>query len=98
MAGSTTPHARRLRVAGAADKKTAQGQGEMDSEQTTDQTFRVTSTPEGRIGVTVFVKGKPGVVLWRGSEDASAAERLALHLETQVDRVSSPAMARKELA
>jgi hypothetical protein len=70
----------------------------MDSEQTTDQTFRTTSTPEGRIGVTVFVDGKPGVVLWLGSEDASAAERLALHLETQVDRVSSPAIARKELA
>jgi hypothetical protein len=69
----------------------------MDSEQTTDQTFCVTSTPEGRIGVTVFVKGKPGVVLWLGSDDPSAAERLALHLETQVDRVSSPAIARKEL-
>jgi hypothetical protein len=73
-------------------------EGAMDSEQTTDQTFRTTSTPEGRIGVTVFVDGKPGVVLWLGSEDASAAERLALHLETQVDRVSSPAIARKELA
>jgi hypothetical protein len=69
----------------------------MDSEQTTDQTFCVTSTPEGRIGVTVFVTGKPGVVLWLGSDDPSAAERLALHLETQVDRVSSPAIARKEL-
>jgi hypothetical protein len=67
----------------------------MDSEQTTHQTFRVTSTPEGRIGVTVFVEGKPGLVLWLASENSSAAERLALHLETQVDRVSSPAMARK---
>jgi len=62
----------------------------MDSEQTTDQTFRVTSTPDGRSGVTVFVDGKPGVVLWLDSKNARAAERLALHLETQVDRVSCP--------
>jgi hypothetical protein len=60
----------------------------MDSEQTTDQTFRVTSTPDGRMRVTVFVDGKPRVVLWLGLEKSSAAERLALHLETQVDRVS----------
>ncbi len=45
------------------------GAGEMDSEQTTDQTFRVTSTPDGRSGVTVFVDGKPGVVLWLDSEN-----------------------------
>jgi hypothetical protein len=49
----------------------------MDSEQATDQTGRTTSTPEGRIGVTVFVDGKPGVALWLGSEDARAAERVA---------------------
>lgn len=69
----------------------------MDSEQTTDQTFRVTRTEEGRIGVTVFVRGKPGVVLWLGSENASAAERLALHLKTQVDRVSSPPITREQV-
>jgi len=62
----------------------------MDSEQTTDQTFHVTSTPDGRSGVTVFVDGEPGVVLWLDSKSARAAERLALHLETQVDRVSCP--------
>ncbi len=66
----------------------------MDSEQTTDQTFRVTSTPDGRSGVTVFVDGKPGVVLWLDSENARAAERLALYLETQVDRVSCPPASR----
>jgi hypothetical protein len=60
----------------------------MDSEQTTDRTFRVTITPEGRTGVSIFVDGAPRVVLWLGSEDHRAAERLALHLETQVDRVS----------
>ena len=60
----------------------------MESEQTTSQTFRVTSTPDGKIGVTVVVKGKPNVVLWLGSENHPAAERLALHLETQIDRVS----------
>jgi len=60
----------------------------MDSEQTTDRTFRVTITPEGRTGVSIFVDGAPSVVLWLGSEDDRAAERLALHLETQVDRVS----------
>ena len=36
----------------------------MDSEQTTDRTFRVTVTPEGRTGVSVFVDGAPSVVLW----------------------------------
>jgi hypothetical protein len=61
---------------------------DLESEQTTEQTFRVTSTPEGRLGVAVFVQGKPSLVLWLGSESHSAAERLALHLETQVDRVS----------
>ena len=62
------------------------------SEQTTEQTFRVTRTVEGRLGVAVFVDGKPSVVLWLGSDSHPAAERLALHLETQVDRVSrSPA-------
>ena len=66
----------------------------MDSEQTTDQTFRVTSTPDGRSGVMVFVDGKPGVVLWLDSKNARAAERLALHLETQVDRVSCPPASR----
>jgi hypothetical protein len=60
----------------------------MDSEQTTDRTFRVTVTPEGRAGVSIFVDGAPSVVLWLGCEDHRAAERLALHLETQVDRVS----------
>ena len=60
----------------------------MDSEQTTDRTFRVTITPEGRTGVSIFVDGGPSVVLWLGSEDHRASERLALHLETQVDRVS----------
>jgi hypothetical protein len=60
----------------------------MDSEQTTDRTFRVTITPEGRTGVSIFMDGGPSVVLWLGSEDHRAAERLALHLETQVDRVS----------
>jgi len=50
-------------------------------------------TPEGRIGVTLFRQGKPGVVLWLGSEDAFAAERLALHLETQVaDLLPSPTL------
>ena len=67
----------------------------MDSEQTTDQTFRVTSTPDGRIGVTVFVEGKPGVVLWLGAVKPQAAQRLALHLETQVDRVSVPPASRE---
>ena len=61
---------------------------DLESEQTTEQTFRVTSTPEGRLGVAVFVEGKPSLVLWLGSESHPAAERLALHLETQVDRVS----------
>ncbi len=61
---------------------------ELASEQTTNQTFRVTSTPEGRLGVAVFVQGRPSVVLWLGSDSGAAAERLALHLETQVDRVS----------
>jgi hypothetical protein len=61
---------------------------DLESEQTTEQTFRVTSTPEGRLGVAVFVQGKPSLVLWLGSESHPAAERLALHLETQVDRVS----------
>ena len=61
---------------------------DLDSEQTTEQTFRVTSTPEGRLGVAVFVQGQPSLVLWLGSESEPAAERLALHLETQVDRVS----------
>ena len=60
----------------------------MDSEQTTDRTFRVTITPEGRTGVSIFVDGAPSVVLWLGSEDHRASERLALHLGTQVDRVS----------
>ena len=60
----------------------------MDSEQTTDRTFRVTITSEGRTGVSIFVDGAPSVVLWLGTEDHHAAERLALHLETQVDRVS----------
>src|SRR5215211_5308735 len=32
---------------------------ELETEQTTDQTFRVTSTPEGRLGVAVLVHGKP---------------------------------------
>jgi hypothetical protein len=63
---------------------------ELESEQTTGQTFRVTSTPEGRLGVAVLVHGKPSLVLWLGSENQPAAERLALHLETQVDRVSRP--------
>jgi hypothetical protein len=67
----------------------------MGSEQTTDQTFRVTHTPDGRIGVTVFVEGKPGVVLWLDAEDPRAAERLALHLETQIDRVSGPPASRE---
>jgi hypothetical protein len=62
----------------------------MEFEQTTDQTFRVTMTPEGRVGVAVFVDGAPRVVLWLASENHRAAERLALHLETQVDRVSRP--------
>jgi len=66
----------------------------MQSEQTTEQTFRVTSTPDGRLGVTVFVQGRPSVVLWLGSESERAAERLALHLETQVDRVSDSPMLR----
>jgi len=71
----------------------------MDSEQTTDQTFRVTSTPDGRMGVTVFVDGKPRVVLWLGLEKSSVAERLALHLETQVDRVScAPALQKSRKA
>jgi hypothetical protein len=61
----------------------------LNSEQTTDQTFRVTTSPDGRIGVTVFVEGKPNVVLWLDAENSGAAERLALHLETQVDRVSA---------
>jgi hypothetical protein len=61
---------------------------EPESEQTTEQTFRVTSTPDGRLGVAVFVQGKPSLILWLGSESQPAAERLALHLETQVDRVS----------
>jgi hypothetical protein len=65
----------------------------MNSEQTTDQTFRVTSTPDGRIGVSVFIDGKPCLVLWLDSHNPSAAERLALHLETQIDRVScAPAL------
>jgi len=65
---------------------------DMGSEQTTAETFRVTITPDGRVGVAVFVDGKPSVVLWLGSANRMAAERLALHLETQVDRVSgSPA-------
>ena len=68
----------------------------MDSEQTTDRTFRVTITPEGRTGVSIFVDGAPGVVLWLGSEDHRAAERLALHLETQVDRVSRSRVRRPE--
>jgi hypothetical protein len=64
----------------------------MESEQTTEQTFRVTKAPDGRIGVAVFVQGKPNLVLWLGTENPGAAQRLALHLETQVDRVSgSPA-------
>ena len=54
---------------------------DLESEQTTEQTFRVTSTPEGRLGVAVFVEGKPSLVLWLGSESHPAAERLALHLE-----------------
>jgi hypothetical protein len=62
----------------------------MESEQTTDQTFRVTMSSDGRVGVAVFVNGAPSVVLWLGSENHGAAERLALHLETQVDRVSRP--------
>jgi len=61
---------------------------DLESEQTTEQTFRVTSTPEGRLGVAVFVEGQPSLVLWLGSESHPAAERLALHLETQVDSVS----------
>ncbi len=61
----------------------------LKSEQTTDQTFRVTTSPDGRIGVTVFVEGRPNLVLWLGSENEGAAERLALHLETQVDQVST---------
>jgi hypothetical protein len=65
---------------------------DVGSEQTTAETFRVTITPDGRVGVAVFVDGKPSVVLWLGSGNRAAAERLALHLETQVDRVScSPA-------
>ena len=60
----------------------------VDSEQTTDQTFRVTEAPDGRIGVVVFINGNPGIVLWLDGENRPAAARLALHLETQVDRVS----------
>jgi hypothetical protein len=60
----------------------------MESEQTTHQTFRVTMGSDGQFGVAVFVNGAPSVVLWLASENRSAAERLALHLETQVDRVS----------
>lgn len=66
---------------------------DMESEQTSEQTFRVTSTQEGRVGVAVFVQGKPSVVLWLGTESHRAAERLALHLETQVDRVSPSPLA-----
>lgn len=62
----------------------------MDSEQTTASTFRVTTTDDGTVGVATFVEGRPTVVLWLGSTNADAARRLALHLETQVDRVSSP--------
>ena len=43
----------------------------VDSEQTTDQTFRVTNTPDGRLGVIVFVNGSPGVVLWLDPEKPS---------------------------
>lgn len=60
----------------------------MESEQTSNRTFRVTTTPDGRVGVAVFVGGRPSVVLWLGTDNSGAAQRLALHLETQVDRVS----------
>jgi hypothetical protein len=60
----------------------------LNSEQTTNQTFQVTTSHDGRIGVTVFVEGKPNLVLWLDAESPGAAERLALHLATQVDRVS----------
>src|SRR3954470_3054090 len=68
---STTPHARRLRPSRKLHRPESggYGAGEMDSEQTTEQTFRVTSTPDGRSGVTVFVDGKPGVVLWLDSKN-----------------------------
>ena len=60
----------------------------MHTEQTTDRTFRVTVAPDGQVGVTVFVDERVTLVLWLGTDNYPAAERLALHLETQVDAVS----------
>ena len=61
----------------------------MVSEQTSERTFRVTQAADGRIGVAIFVAGRSSVVFWLASENAQAAQRLAHHLETQVDRVST---------
>ena len=61
----------------------------MQSEQTTDRTFRVTVARDGRVGVTVFAEDKAIVVFWLESEDVGAAQRLAHHLETQVDRIAA---------
>ena len=60
----------------------------MHTEQTTDRTFRVTVAPDGQVGVTVFVDERATLVLWLGSDNHAAAQRLALHLETQVDALS----------
>ena len=67
----------------------------MDSEQTTDRTFRVTITPEGRTGVSIFVDGAPSVVLWLGSEDHRAAERLPFTWKLRLIGCRVPAFSRR---
>ena len=57
---SSMPYVRQLRAGcSRGDDSCGVRARDMDSEQTTDQTFRVTSTPDGSIGVTVFVDGNP---------------------------------------
>ena len=84
-------HPRPVRAARGSGRPNLAGtteRGLMHTEQTTDRTFRVTVAPDGQVGVTVFVDERATLVLWLGSDNHAAAQRLALHLETQVDALS----------